>query len=163
MATNQLRRVIQSLRGATLRPDDALLTDGQLLECFLNQRDPAGFGLFGVSRGGSVALCVAADDPAVWAVATDGAFPTRGTMLAYILRWAEVYVGHQQAWRYMPLWVFRFVGWAGRLRSERRLRCHRQANNSLTTSAGRTRCWPERRTSAIGTTGNSNWRANCQS
>ena len=64
--------------------------------------DPAGFGLFGVSRGGGTALLVAADDPDVWGVVTDGAFPTRGTMLAYILRWAEIFVGNRYLWKYMP-------------------------------------------------------------
>ena len=41
---------------------------------------------------------------------TDGAFPTRGTMLAYILRWAEIFVGNRYLWKYMPVSVFRFLG-----------------------------------------------------
>ena len=101
---NDLRAAIEYLRS---RPD----------------RDPAGFGLFGVSRGGTTALLVAADVPSVWGVVTDGAFPTRGTMLAFILRWAEIFVGNRHLWKYMPVSVFCFVGWAGRLRSERRLNC----------------------------------------
>ena len=82
--------------------------------------DPAGVGLFGVSRGGGAALCVAADDSTVWAVATDGAFPTRGTMRAYINRWAEIYV--RSAWikRHKPVWMYGFAGWAGRRLSQRR-------------------------------------------
>jgi pimeloyl-ACP methyl ester carboxylesterase len=84
-------------------------------------RDPAGFGLFGISRGGGAALCVAAEDPSVWGVVTDGAFPTRGTVLAYIYRWAEIYVSTMKLWRFMPRWVFAFVGWAGRVRTEWRL------------------------------------------
>ena len=47
----------------------------------------------------ATALCVAAKDPSVWGVVTDGAFPTRGTMLAYIRRWAEIYVGEHVLWR----------------------------------------------------------------
>ena len=86
-------------------------------------RDPAGFGLFGVSRGGSTALLVASKDAGVWGVITDGAFPTRGTMLAYILRWAEIYVSNRYIWRSMPVWVFAVLGWVGRKRSERRLNC----------------------------------------
>lgn len=85
--------------------------------------DPAGVGLFGVSRGGGTALVVAADDPAVWGVVTDGAFPTCGTMLAYIIRWAEIYVSSPFLWKRMPIWVFRLLGWAGRIRSEKRLAC----------------------------------------
>ncbi len=83
--------------------------------------DPAGVGLFGVSRGGATAMAVAAREPRVWGVVTDSAFPTRGTMTAYILRWAEIYVGTGPIWRAMPLFVFKFVGWAGRKRTERRL------------------------------------------
>jgi pimeloyl-ACP methyl ester carboxylesterase len=101
---NDLRAALKYLRA---RPD----------------RDPAGFGLLGVSRGGGTALVVSAQEPDVWGVVTDGAFPTRGTMLAYILRWAEIYVSNPYLWTWMPLWVFRFVGWVGRLRSERRLNC----------------------------------------
>jgi pimeloyl-ACP methyl ester carboxylesterase len=44
-------------------------------------------------------------------------------MLAYILRWAEIYVSNPFLWKRMPIWVFRFVGWAGRIRSEKRLAC----------------------------------------
>lgn len=83
--------------------------------------DPAGVGLFGVSRGGSTGLCVASREPTVWGVVTDGAFPTRGTMIAYSLRWAEIYVGTGPLWRAMPLFIFKFVGWAARMRSQRRL------------------------------------------
>ncbi len=84
--------------------------------------DPAGVALMGISRGGGTALCVAADDPEVWGVTTDGAFPTRGTMMSYILRWAEIYIGDQPIWQIMPDWVFALVGWAGRMRCQWRLR-----------------------------------------
>ena len=83
--------------------------------------DPSGVGIFGVSRGGSAALCVAAREPRVWGVVTDGAFPTRGTMLAYILRWAEIYVGTGPLWRAMPEALFRFLGWVALKGSQRRL------------------------------------------
>lgn len=84
--------------------------------------DPAGVGLFGVSRGGSAAICVAARDPRVWAVATDGAFGTRVTMLAYIHRWAEIYVTNDWFWqKVMPVRLFGFASWAGRIRSQWRL------------------------------------------
>jgi pimeloyl-ACP methyl ester carboxylesterase len=44
-------------------------------------------------------------------------------MLAYILRWAEIYVGIPYLWKKMPMCTFRFVGWAGRVRAEKRLGC----------------------------------------
>ncbi len=85
--------------------------------------DSAGVGLFGVSRGGGTALCVAGREPRVWGVITDGAFPTRGTMLAYILRWAEIYVGNPFFWKAMPIWIFDFLGWSSRLRTQMKLHC----------------------------------------
>ena len=86
--------------------------------------DPAGVGLFGVSRGGCASLCVGGKDPGVWGVATDGAFPTRGTMLAYILRWAEIYVGSKSFWRHVPIQAYHFLAWSSRKRVQRKLKCH---------------------------------------
>ncbi len=85
--------------------------------------DPAGVGLFGVSRGGATALCVGGKDPSVWGVATDGAFPTQGTMIAYIMRWATIYVDSRTIWAKMPRCIFEFLGWAARKRSQVRLKC----------------------------------------
>ena len=89
--------------------------------------DPAGLGIFGVSRGGGTAICVAGRDPRVWGVVTDGAFPTRGTMLSYINRWAEIYVGNHFFWKSMPTAVFEVLGWVARSRTQRKLNC-RYAN-----------------------------------
>ena len=44
MATGQTSEVIRHLRRAVLLPDGAGLTDGQLLESFVSQRDEAAFG-----------------------------------------------------------------------------------------------------------------------
>jgi pimeloyl-ACP methyl ester carboxylesterase len=85
--------------------------------------DPAGFGLFGVSRGGTTALLVAAAEPDIWAVITDGAFPTRLMMLTYIIRWSEIYVRSQFLLSLVPLWLYNHLCWVGRLRSERRRNC----------------------------------------
>jgi len=85
--------------------------------------DPAGFGLFGVSRGGGTALCVGSKDRGAWGVVTDGAFPTRGTMVAYIHRWAEIFVGNPWFWKLMPNTLFEYLGWTGRMRTQIRLGC----------------------------------------
>lgn len=88
--------------------------------------DPAGYGVFGISRGGGAALCVAARDPQVWGVVTDGAFPTAGTMQTYMHRWAEIYVSQWLVWRRVkPVFnlLVAIAGWAARRRSEKRLGC----------------------------------------
>ncbi|QEH33985.1 Alpha/beta hydrolase family protein [Aquisphaera giovannonii] len=85
--------------------------------------DRAGFGLVGVSRGGTTALVVGAEQPDVWGVITDGAFPIRGTMTAYILRWAEIYINSKILLRLFPLWLYKLVGYISRRQSERKLRC----------------------------------------
>jgi len=89
--------------------------------------DRAGVGLFGISRGGGTALCVAGRDPGVWGVITDGAFPIRGTMRSYILRWAEIYVGNKYLWKLVPMVVYDFVNWVARRRTQTKLNC-RYAN-----------------------------------
>ncbi len=80
--------------------------------------DEAGFGLFGISRGGGTAMAVAADTTDVWGVVTDGAFPTDGTMLAYILRWAEIFVTRVRLWKLLPTILYAGLGRAARIRAE---------------------------------------------
>jgi pimeloyl-ACP methyl ester carboxylesterase len=86
-------------------------------------RDPAGFGLFGVSRGGTTALLIAPSERDVWGVVTDGAFPTIGTMMAYILRWAELYLRNPLVRGMVPRWLYRVLARSGRRNSERRRGC----------------------------------------
>jgi pimeloyl-ACP methyl ester carboxylesterase len=88
-----------------------------------DDHDPAGFGLFGVSRGGTTTLIVAAAEPDVWGVITDGAFPTQGTMVAYMVRWAQIYVRSAFLRGLIPMWLFGFLAWRGRLGTERSLNC----------------------------------------
>ena len=80
--------------------------------------DPAGYGFFGVSRGGGAALCVASQERGAWGVITDGAFPTRSTVVAYIHRWAEIYVRSQWFWNLAPTPLFEYLGWTGRMRTQ---------------------------------------------
>lgn len=87
-------------------------------------RDLAGYGLFGVSRGGGTALLVAAEEPDVWGVTTDGAFPTRGTMTAYIVRWAEIFVRCKWFLALVPRFIFSTLGDVARRGTERTRSCH---------------------------------------
>ena len=85
--------------------------------------DSAGFGLFGVSRGGTTALIAAVDEPDVWGIITDGAFPTRLTMVTYIIRWSEIYVRSPLLLSVVPMWLYNLLARVGRRRSERRHNC----------------------------------------
>lgn len=90
-------------------------------------RDPAGFGLFGISKGGGTALVAAARSRDVWGVITDGAFPTQGTMLAYVKRWAEIFVESKLLCSllrdYAPTSLFAMLCVVARRRAARRLSC----------------------------------------
>lgn len=54
--------------------------------------DPRGVGLFGLSKGGTAGLVVAADDSYIRCVLTDGAFATYSTMVPYIVYWYTIYI-----------------------------------------------------------------------
>jgi pimeloyl-ACP methyl ester carboxylesterase len=119
-----------SERETTYKPmqwtTDRELADLAAALAYLRSRpdhDPAGFLLFGISRGGSTALTAAASAPDIWGVITDGAFPTRGTMAAYCHRWTEIYVRSQFLRSLIPRWLYAFLGWLSRRISERRLNC----------------------------------------
>src|SRR5258707_360981 len=54
MPNSQISKVLQHLRSAVLLGDDAELTDGQLLECFLSRREPAALEALVRRHGGMV-------------------------------------------------------------------------------------------------------------
>lgn len=71
--------------------------------------DPKGVGLFGVSKGGSVGLVAAANDPRVNCVVTDGAFGTHTTVLPYIYKWASIYSPHERIRKMLPEAFYRRI------------------------------------------------------
>jgi pimeloyl-ACP methyl ester carboxylesterase len=86
-------------------------------------RDPAGYALLGVSRGGTTALLAAAEERDVWGVVTDGAFPTTGMMIWYSVRWTDLYVTSPFLRRLIPRWLYLFLAWSGQRRAGRRRNC----------------------------------------
>lgn len=75
--------------------------------------DPRGIGLFGISRGGSAAICAAAGDERVRAIVTDGAFPTEAMQIHYMRRYAGIYTPMTMLLSHLPDWMLRVVGkWA---------------------------------------------------
>jgi pimeloyl-ACP methyl ester carboxylesterase len=83
----------------------------------------AWIGLLGVSRGGSTAILSAAADPGVRAVVTDGAFPTNLTQLAYMLRWAKIYIGEGLLYQLTPAWYYSLLCGIARTLAARRHGC----------------------------------------
>lgn len=73
---------------------DKDVADARAALAYLKDRhdaDPRGVGIFGVSKGGSVGLMLAAEDPSIRCVVTDGAFATYSTMVPYMRRWVNIY------------------------------------------------------------------------
>jgi pimeloyl-ACP methyl ester carboxylesterase len=66
-------------------------------------------GVFGVSKGGSVALLAAARHPAVTCAATDGAFATYTTMVPYMRRWISIYRPGTPSRNWVPDWFYGLV------------------------------------------------------
>ncbi len=62
-----------------------------------------GFGVFGISRGGSALLFLSGDNPQVQCIVTDGIYPTYSLMLPYIRQWISIYV-KENSWAhdYLP-------------------------------------------------------------
>ncbi|MFO0849399.1 MAG: acyl-CoA thioester hydrolase/BAAT C-terminal domain-containing protein [Gemmataceae bacterium] len=66
-----------------------------------------GVGVFGISKGASVGLVVAAADPWVRCVVTDGAYATLTTMVPYMRQWVKIYTKRaQRVRRHIPNWFY---------------------------------------------------------
>lgn len=93
---------------------DRDITDMRAALTYLKKRKDApadGVGVFGVSKGGSVALEVAAGDPWVRCVATDGAYGTYTTLVPYMRRWVSIYVKSSKRVRnFVPDWFYGRIG-----------------------------------------------------
>lgn len=75
--------------------------------------DPAGVGVFGVSKGGSTAFLVAAAEPGVKCLVTDGAYATYTTMVPYMKRWIGIYSQRHRLQQALPGWFYGLVGVVG--------------------------------------------------
>jgi pimeloyl-ACP methyl ester carboxylesterase len=87
------------------------------------QAEKKPIGLLGISRGGGAAIAAAAGDRSVRCVLTDGAFPTHGTMLAYMKKWLTLVVGDKWWGRLLPDWYLRIVRDVVLARVERDIGC----------------------------------------
>ncbi len=74
-------------------------------------------GVYGMSRGGAVALVIAAESDHVRCVASDGAFACMECLTHYSLRWGRLYVS-ERVLDWIPRWHFRGTMWLIRTASE---------------------------------------------
>ena len=75
--------------------------------------DEKGVGLFGVSKGGSTGFLVAATDPSIRCIATDGSYATYTTVVPYMQRWIKIYSTRYTLQRMLPTWFYGLVGITG--------------------------------------------------
>ena len=75
--------------------------------------DSRGIGLFGISKGGSIGLLVAANEPAIRCLVTDGAYATYTTVVPYMQRWIKIYSDRHMLQRVLPTWFYGLVGLTG--------------------------------------------------
>src|SRR5262249_54961910 len=71
--------------------------------------DPRGIGVFGLSKGGSTALYVAASEPYLRCFVTDGIFDSLTTMIPYMKQWILIYTKKVWIVRLLPTWYYHHV------------------------------------------------------
>lgn len=64
--------------------------------------DPRGVGVIGVSKGGTVALCAAAENPRVRALVVDGTCPTERMQIYYLRRFMGNYLSYPWLLSWLP-------------------------------------------------------------
>ena len=69
-----------------------------------------GFGIFGISRGGSALMFAAGEIPMVKCIVTDGIYATYSLMIPYIRQWINIYV-KDNGWIYdhLPNWTWGLI------------------------------------------------------
>lgn len=100
------------------------LTDVRAALDYLTSREDVGdepIGIYGISRGGTAALCAAAGQAGVGAVLTDGAFPTLSMLVFYFRRYMGIYTRMSPLYMRLPQFYVRFLMlWTARSTEERR-------------------------------------------
>jgi pimeloyl-ACP methyl ester carboxylesterase len=89
-------------------PTEFELEDARSAIRFLKEgsRTPERLGLFGISKGGGVAICLFAEEPAIRSLVTDGAFPVHDMVVYYAMKWIEIYSTSRFIYTYLPRWFY---------------------------------------------------------
>lgn len=85
--------------------------------------DPRGVGFFGISKGGSAGLAVAAEEPYVRCCVTDGIFATHTVLVPYMKKWIYIYTNLRGVAEYVPNWYYSLVGRMALERVEKERKC----------------------------------------
>jgi pimeloyl-ACP methyl ester carboxylesterase len=94
------------------------------VENWLEERGlPRRIGVFGISRGACAAILVAAEDPAVTAVVSDGAFSTDSTIESLMKRWAYIFAKVRVLYENHHPAFWRFLRWRMMRHAAREFRC----------------------------------------
>ncbi|MBN9518101.1 alpha/beta fold hydrolase [bacterium] len=75
--------------------------------------DPAGIGLFGISKGGSTGFVAAAADRGIKCVVTDGAYATYTTLVPYMQKFIKIYSTRYTVQKALPTWFYGLLGLTG--------------------------------------------------
>ncbi|QDU24086.1 alpha/beta hydrolase [Urbifossiella limnaea] len=75
--------------------------------------DPAGIGLFGISKGGSTGFVAAAGDRGIRCVVTDGAYATYTTLVPYMQKFVKIYSSRSNLQKALPNWFYGLLGLSG--------------------------------------------------
>src|SRR5262245_46594658 len=93
-------------------------------EYWLEERGlPRRIGLFGISRGACAAIAVAAEDPAVRVVVSDGALSTDSTIEFLMKRWAYIFAKVRVLYENHHPAFWRFLRWRMMRHASREFRC----------------------------------------
>lgn len=106
---------------------DFELIDFQTAVAYLKTRadkDPRGVGFFGLSKGGSAGLMVAAQDPFIRCFAVDGVFASMTTMVPYMKQWVLIYTTFPAVAKLIPNWYLRHAARIAIKQIEKLRDCH---------------------------------------
>lgn len=94
------------------------------VEDWLEQRSlPRRIGLVGISRGACAAILIAAEDPAITCVLSDGAFSTDSTIEHLMKRWAYIFAKVRVLYENHHPAFWRFLRWRMIRHASREFRC----------------------------------------
>ncbi|MBX9655071.1 alpha/beta hydrolase [bacterium] len=108
-------------------PTQHELSDAKAALAYVKSRDDltnVPIGVFGVSKGGGVAIALAAEDAAIRGIVTDGAFPVHRMIIHFSMQFIEIFSTSQWIYRYLPRWYYAMVVELAIKRIERKKHVH---------------------------------------